>query len=286
MHTNMSKITIVTAFFDIGRGEISTQDGLPAYLMRTTDTYFDYFANLAKLENDMVVFVAKHHVEKVLALRNGRPTQIIEFDFANKLNYVKKLIHNVQTDAQFISKINPEQIKNIEYWSADYVLVTNLKVYFINKAIKQGVINTDMVAWIDFGYCRSPETLNGIKVWECGFDPNFIHAFTIHKNKKVESYDDVLKYIFNNDVYIIGGCLVATQNKWQEFLRLLFSNQKALLRNNIIDDDQGSFMMCLFQDPKLFKLNYLGKKQWFALFRKYDKTAKVSIIEKIKDSFI
>lgn len=282
----MSKITIVTAFFDIGRGEISTQDGLPDYLIRTTDTYFDYFANLAKLENDMVVFVAKPHVEKVLALRNGRPTQIIEFDFANKLNYVKKLIHNVQTDAQFISKINPEQIKNIEYWSADYVLVNNLKAYFVNKAIKQGVVNTDMVAWVDFGYCRSTETLNGIKSWEYDFDPKFVHMFTIRKNKKIQSHDDVMKFIFNNEVYIIGGSIVASQNKWQEFLKLLTKNQKSLLQNQIIDDDQGLYLMCLFQNKHMFKLNYLGKKQWFALFRKYDKTTKVSIIEKIKDYLV
>lgn len=282
----MSKITIVTAFFDIGRGEISTQDGLPAYLMRTTDTYFDYFANLAKLENDMVVFVAKHHVEKVLALRNGRPTQIIEFDFANKLNYVKKLIHNVQTDAQFISKINPEQIKNIEYWSADYVLVNNLKAYFVNKAIKQGVVNTDMVAWVDFGYCRAAETLNELRNWAYDFDPNFVHMFTIRKNRKIQHHDDVMKFIFNNEVYIIGGCIVASQHKWREFLKLLTKNQKSLLQNRIVDDDQGMYLMCLFQNRHLFKLNYLGKKQWFALFRKYDKTAKVSIIEKIKDYFI
>ncbi len=282
----MSKITIVTAFFDIGRGEISEQDGLPAYLIRTTDTYFEYFANLAKLENDMVIFVAKHHVEKVLALRNGKPTQIIEFDFANKLNYVKKLIHHVQTDAQFISKINLEQIKNIEYWSADYVLVNNLKAYFVNKAIKQGIVKTDMVAWVDFGYCRSTETLNDIKSWEYDFDPNFVHMFTIRKNKKIQSHDDVMKFIFNNEVYIIGGCIVASQNKWREFLKLLTKNQKSLLQNRIIDDDQGLYLMCLFQNKHLFKLNYLGKKQWFALFRKYDKTAKVSIIEKIKDYLV
>lgn len=234
----------------------------------------------------MVIFVAKHHVEKVLALRNGRPTKIIEFDFSNKLIYIKTLISKIQNNDGFISKINPEQIKNIEYWSADYVLVNNLKAYFVNKAIKQGIVDTNMVAWVDFGYCRSLNTLNGLKNWKYDFDPNFVHMFTIRKYIKIHSHQDVLAFIFNNKVYVIGGCIVASQEKWNEFINLLFKNQKYLLKNNIVDDDQGLYVMCLFQNKQLFKLNYLGKKQWFALFRKYDKSSRVPIIEKIKDYFI
>lgn len=67
---------------------------------------------------------------------------------------------------------------------------------------------------------------------------------------------------------------------------LLYQNQKELLKKGIVDDDQGLYMMCLFKQPDLFKVNYLGKKQWFSVFRKYDKTSKVSFFEKIKDYFI
>ncbi|EER47878.1 hypothetical protein AM305_05579 [Actinobacillus minor NM305] len=44
------EITIVTAFFDIGRGNISTEAGYPSYLIRSNNTYFSYFVHLAKLE--------------------------------------------------------------------------------------------------------------------------------------------------------------------------------------------------------------------------------------------
>ena len=50
----MKTISIVTAFFDIGRGEIG--EGYPDYLRRTNDTYFEHFSRLAVLENEMVVF--------------------------------------------------------------------------------------------------------------------------------------------------------------------------------------------------------------------------------------
>ena len=44
------EITIVTAFFDIGRGNISTEAGYPSYLIRSNNTYFSYFVHLAKVE--------------------------------------------------------------------------------------------------------------------------------------------------------------------------------------------------------------------------------------------
>ena len=143
-----------------------------------------------------------------------------------------------------------------------------------------------MVAWVDFGYVRSPDTLNNITKWQYSFDENHIHFFSITKRLQLNTFDDVLNYILHNKIYIIGGVTVGSQAKWQQLLPLLYRNQKQLLNSNIIDDDQGLYMMCLFKQPNLFKVNYLGKKQWFAVFRKYDQTAKVSLFEKIKDCLV
>ena len=44
--------------------------------------------------------------------------------------------------------------------------------------------------------------------------------------------------------------------------------------------------MSLFKNPELFKLNYLGKNNWFSLFEKYDETSKINLFEKIKDIFL
>ncbi|WP_283669839.1 WlaTC/HtrL family glycosyltransferase, partial [Escherichia coli] len=42
---------------------------------------------------------------------------------------------------------------------------------------------------------------------------------------------------------------------------------KRQLNNNIVDDDQGIFVMCYYKRPDLFNLNYLGRGKWFDLFR-------------------
>lgn len=281
----MSNITIVTAFFDIGRGNIQRQN-VPSHMSRTTDTYFEYFANLAQLENEMVIFTSPEYVKKIKALRQGKPTRVVAFDFHNRLRYLRNKIANIQQDEQFIGQIHPDLRNNIEYWSADYVLVTNLKTYFINKAIKEKLAKNNLVAWVDFGYVRSKDTLNNVRNWRYDFNNNKINFFSIVKNSAPKSWQDVLDCIFQNKVYIIGGVTVANRQAWQAFLKLLFDQQKQLLKLNIVDDDQGLYMMCLYHQPELFQLNYLGKNQWFSTFKKYDQTSKISIWEKIKDRLI
>lgn len=281
----MSDITIITAFFDIGRGNIN-RENTPSYMTRTTDTYFEYFSNLATLGNEMVIFTSPEFVEKITNIRLGKPTKVIVFDFHNKLNYIKKRIAKIQQSQEFIGKVNPKLLNNIEYWSAEYVAVTNLKTYFVNKAISENLVHTKLVAWVDFGYVRSLDTLNNVKNWQYDFDNNKINFFSIKKQSIPQTYQEALEYIFNNKILIIGGATVGNISAWKKFLPILLQNQKEILNQNIIDDDQGLYMMCLFKQPSLFKLNYLGKKQWFSLFKKYDNTANISLFDKIKNWLI
>lgn len=281
----MNKISIVTAFFDIGRGNISTID-YPSNLYRTNDTYFKYFSYLASLNNEMIIFTSKEFEKKILDIRRNKKTKVIVFDFHNKLNFLREKIDDIQNNSEFIEKINIEQRKNIEYWSSNYVLVTNMKVYFINQAITQNLISNRQVAWIDFGYVRDMDTLYNIQEWQYSFNPNKIHFFSTSKEiKSIANFEKVSDIIFNNKVVIIGGCTVASQEKWKDFLILLYQCQRELLSKNIVDDDQGLYIMCLWKNPDLFQIHYLGKNKWFDLFKKYDNTSKIGIIRKIKDYF-
>lgn len=82
------RITIVTAFFDIGRGNIPKNQGYPGYLTRTTKTYFKYFSNLAKLNNEMVIFTSPDLKERILKLRKGKPTKIITIHLQDKFKHI------------------------------------------------------------------------------------------------------------------------------------------------------------------------------------------------------
>ena len=78
--TTEKSITIVTAYFDIGRGDWSTEKGHPSHLLRDNQTYLSYFENLAKLDNEMVVFTFEEMKPYIRKLRGNKPTKIIIID--------------------------------------------------------------------------------------------------------------------------------------------------------------------------------------------------------------
>jgi len=88
-----STITIVTAFFDIGRGNLQSKEELPDYMTRTNDTYFEYFSNLATLDNPMVIFSDNEHIEKMLfvvlrsLLQRSKFREMIQIKYRSDKSY-------------------------------------------------------------------------------------------------------------------------------------------------------------------------------------------------------
>ncbi len=85
-----SSITIVTAFFDIGRGDWTSNKGFSPHLERTADTYIQYFENLSELDNDMVIFTSSELKPKIEAIRNGKSTVVVTLDINKKISTHQK----------------------------------------------------------------------------------------------------------------------------------------------------------------------------------------------------
>ena len=262
----MNEISIVTAFFDIGRGDWTPDKGLPHYLQRTNDTYFERFGHMAKLENEMVVYTSEEFVDTIRKLRGNKPTQIMVVDFENSFELLRERVATVQNNADYQSKINPSQVANPEYWNADYVVVNLLKSSFVSKAIQEKYINNDLVAWLDFGYCREESTLNNITTWKYPFNKEKIHMFNI-KDYDGKNIEDI---IFNNDVHITGPCIVASKDLWPKFEYIIQSHIKLLADNNLMDDDQTLLLMSSLSNPNLFELHKVSTDDWFVVFRDYN----------------
>lgn len=264
----MNEISIVTAFFDIGRGDWTPQKGLPHYLQRTTDTYFDRFANMAKLDNTIIVYTSEELADKVWDIRKEKEdkTVVCIVDFEKEFDEYRSSIRKIQNNPDYLAKINPSQIKNPEYWSADYVLVNLLKSHFVNHAIGSGTAETDLVAWLDFGYCREPSTLNGVTLWQYPFDKEKIHFFNI-KEYNGTSLTDI---IANNDVHVTGPMIVASQKMWPKLEELVDSSFRELIKNDLIDDDQTLLLMSYLQQPESFELHPILPNDWFIAFKEYN----------------
>jgi protein YibB len=261
----MNDITIVTAFFDIGRGDWTPDKGLPHYLQRTNQTYLERFGHMAKLENEMVVYTSKDMVKEVEFLRQDRPTHILTMDWKESFKPFKEEVSKVQKNPEYQKKINPMQVRNPEYWNADYVVVNALKSSFVNRA--SDLIKTDLVAWLDFGYCRDDSTLNGVKKWQYPFSKDKIHFFNLKDWVPGTYIQDV---IANNDVHITGPCIVGGKEMWPKLEALVHHSVNELVKNNLIDDDQTLLLMSYLQKPEMFELHKVNSDDWFIVFKEYN----------------
>jgi protein YibB len=273
----MSDITIVTAFYDIGRSEWTPENGHPHYLHRPTETYIERFSHLAQLENEMIVFTSTDLLSKLQPLRAGKEdkTKFVVLDIFTQYAHIKKAIEEIQALEEYQNMISPSQRANPEYWNADYVLVNLLKTMFVTSAIRHNLVSNELVAWLDFGYCRTADKIPASKKWSYDFDPTKIHLFDYM------DYDDkpITEVIANNIVYILGAKIVGGRNVWPDFLHAMNIAFRNLVFNSLIDDDQTLLLMAAMNNPDLVQLHRIPDHQLgldpFVIFDKFNEVKNV-----------
>lgn len=270
MNTNIS---IVTAFFDIGRGNWNVHNGFPHYIQRSRDVYLERFELLQRMHTDITVFTSPDLVEviKKFVRYKAENVNIVAVDLYKKFEQMRSNIARVQKSADYQNKINPAQKNNPEYREPDYVLVTNLKAFFANKACEMNLPLNDMVSWIDFGYCRYLNDLPESCVWNYDFNPNKIHLFYYKEIDKNRPIEDV---IANNDVYILGAKAVATKQNWLVMKSLMEESHNELMSKNFVDDDQGLWHLSYLKNPSAFELHKIPDHQLgyhpFVVFKQFN----------------
>lgn len=259
---------IVTCFFDIGRSDW-VGPTLPHYIKRTTAEYFTNFERLLKLENRIIVFTSPDLVSRFDQYKQHKYLDVIGIDYKTIYPNTYEDIRRIQQLPEF--KADIQQPYNPEYWSPDYVMVNLLKSFFVDYAAEHGLIDTDMVAWVDFGYARRDEDVP-TSLWECDFNEDRIHVFT-HKDSIPERID-VANIIERNEVYLMGCHIVASPSLWFALKLAMFDNMRLLLKNNMVDDDQTLLLMSYIQNKDFFEIHYTNQDYWFCLFTKYNKDVK------------
>lgn len=265
-------ITIVTAFFDIGRGDIPNEmhgRPIPEYQKRSVDKYFEYFNNLAKLKNDMIIYTTNDFKQRILDARsyygNLENTKVISLDsyMIEPWHDEKNKIASIMNSSKFIDNVSNPHF--IEYWSPDYILVNLFKSAYVSNAIESKLVKDNLVAWIDFGYCRdSEEDLNFN--WSYDFDPQKVHMFFM---KDIEHDRPITEIIYTGDVYIQGCHIVAGKSIWNQFKTTMLDSFRCLLDQNLCDDDQTVLLMSYLKNPDLFYLRYNSSTDWFRIFKDY-----------------
>jgi protein YibB len=270
----MGNISIVTAFYDIGRGDWTPDKGLPHYLQRSTDTYIERFTHLTKLDNELIVVTTPDIGKRLKEINNK--VKIVEYDPFTVFSTESNKIIGIQESVAYKQLIHPSQIKNPEYWSHKYVLVNLLKSHFVSLAINQGLVTNDMVAWLDFGYCRSEETLPKSLTWSYDFDPTKIHLFA-YKDLDPKARMEII--IATNDVHILGAKIVAHKKLWPVMENKMFSAFELLYMSGLMDDDQTLMLICAARNPELFEQHRIPDHQLgldpFVIFKNFNLSEKI-----------
>lgn len=259
----MNNITIVTAFYDIGRETWSSYS-------RKNEEYFSCFKLLCQLKNKIIVFTQskfQKEFEDIISTIKGDLIVFYDDKIIDNEFYIKK-INKIQKSSEYLNGILTPNCP--EYWNPYYVYINFLKSDFCLEAIKRVPEIDDFVSWIDFGYVKKQEQIPESKLWNYQFNDK-INFWSI---KDIPQEINLIHTVKTNTVYIQGCHIVASKNKWYVLNQLMIEQLNHLLINNLIDDDQTLMLMSYASNPEEFKIyneniNYqdLG---WFFIFQYYN----------------
>ena len=261
----MSEITIVTAYFDIGR---KNWKGLE----RDNNKYLNYFSFWARINNNIIVYTMPELVDEILTIRKNfgllNKTKVIGI---NNVTECEKEIYNrikqISRNEIFQTFHFHKEMKRPEAWSSDYNYITSLKPYFVFKAISSFNL-TETVAWLDFGFNHGGN-LGLIDKNDFNFTWNYNFSSKIHlfAYQKINLNRPIFDIIRNLDTYIMGGIMIAPANLWKDFYYLSKESILSLIRCGFCDDDQTIALMCYYEKPELFEIHNVS--YWFDGIKKF-----------------
>lgn len=245
----MEEITIVTAFFDIGREKWRGFE-------RDNNKYVEYFKFWARMKNKVVVYTDKETAQQVLQIRESfglkSRTQVVVIDDITTLD-----IEAYQSIEKVLSKELAVKFRDQphcpESHNALYDYIVYLKPYFIVDAVKKGLAD-GMIAWMDFGYNHGGKfytnPLEFDYLWQYDFSSK-IHIFAIDK------IDDmpVFEIVRTMKTYIAGGIIVAPAELWGALLTLVRKALFNLASCGMMDDEQTLLVMAYREQPEIFEIH-------------------------------
>ena len=232
----MSKIKIVTAFFDIGRGTSSV-------LPRNNEQYFDYFKFWSRIQNEMIVYCEPQNCEKIINIRREygleEKTEVIPIP---DVFHIEPEIFAHMTEIE-----HNKQFHSFRYYnkalsnSAKYDYIMLIKWWCLNDAAARSD-DDYFLAWIDFGYNHGGERYTKSEDFDFLWDYPFadkVNAFCLSNPDDMTGVDSLQ---FQKDCFI-GHTVVMPQNMCAQWWNRIKEAMWSLISLDCIDDDQQLLLM-------------------------------------------
>lgn len=247
----MNEISIVTAFFDIGRKNWKGFE-------RDNSTYANYFKFWARVKNHIVVYTEPKMAEQVKKIRADYnlldKTTIIVVEDVRKLDeYIYILLNNVLSNKLTVKFRRHPWMP--ECCNPLYNYIMYLKTYFLTDAINRGLVKNSMIAWVDFGFNHGGEIYSTPEEFSVTLtDENLNHKIHLFS---VDKLDDtpIFEIVRNMHTYIAGAVIIAPSDMWNILFDLYRQATISLAQCGFSDDDQTLAVMAYRTNPNLFEIH-------------------------------
>lgn len=249
----MDKVTLVTAFFDIGRNEFKA-------IPRTNEKYLNDFKFWARIRNDLIVFADKAYADAAMKIRAdfglADRTHIVVIDDIQAIEpQILERMNSISKNGWFTRfRILPNATSNIPIYS--YLML--LKGWFMQEAVNKFSLEGSVV-WMDFGFNHGGALYNHSEdfsfEWKQELSPKIRLFF--YKNLDTKPIYEIVRRLCDS---IMGCPYIIPASLCQEFWHLTKSAMETLLDVGLYDDDQLLLLMATRKRPEIFEIE---ESDWF-----------------------
>lgn len=248
-------ITIVSAFFDIGRGKIAD-----SALTRSNMDYLSYFEFWARIRNKTIIYTEPKFVNEITKIRAkyGLQKQTIVIPVEDVYSIEQDLYEKMKKISQ------RKEFSNYRYYTdamsnlANYDYIMLMKYWCIMDAEQRGYI-TDMAAWVDFGFNHGGDCYVKPEEFDFSWEYPFEEKIQYFALKDPEKELGIRNLQLQTDC--IMGCLLLVPKKYcKQFWNMIVDAMKSLLILDCIDDDQQLLLMAYRMKPEIFEVHI---SDWF-----------------------
>lgn len=255
----MSELTIVSAFFDIGRGGFKTHT-------RSNAVYLEAFAFWARMQNTLIVYTDEMTADAVMDIRSkyglASRTHVVIID--NIYDLDRDIYERMTAVAESQSFIDFRLVRGAMSSRADYAYLMLLKTWFIADAVDRG-FGLDHLAWLDFGFNRSGALYSHSEdfdyLWAFDFTDH-VHLFHLDR----QEVRPVFEMVRLSADYAMGAPLIVPKGLARRLWEINRECMVTLTQVGLIDDDQLVQFMSARIYPELFELH---ASDWFWPLKEY-----------------
>jgi protein YibB len=262
MKKNEKAPTIITAYFDIGRGDYSNE------YTRGNNKYIEYFKFWAGMKNNLIIYTQKQFENEIYEIRKNNgladKTKIIVIDnIYELLPDIYDRMCQIENDKTYF--INYRYLKNTPENKAKYCYIMLLKTWCMMDAVSKKYVKDDFIAWLDFGFNH------GGMIYTDSNDFNFLWKYSFEEKIYLSGIrEDLNKPIFeiiqNGEVYAQGCPYVVPVSLMKIFYDLIINAINSLLDVGFMDDDQTLLLMAYRSRKDIFIYDV---NDWCLLLKKY-----------------